>query len=127
MDNVATHKAPVWGSRANFIIRADLSSHGLPGRFEQLWARKIGPTTFELCCVPFFAYGLALGDKVESNADFTIQKIVEKDGHKALRVAVAIDEELERLRDAARVGSPHRAPLRMAFGRLSGSGFASGG
>ena len=99
MSSIATHKSPAWGPRSNFIIRADLGNHGLPGAFEQLWARKIDSTHFEICCIPFFTYGLSLGDKVESNDQYTIQKITEKSGHKTLRVAVASQEKQDKLHE----------------------------
>ena len=97
MNNIATHNSPAWGPRSNFIIRADLSSDGMPGRLEQLWVRKIEPTVFEICCIPFFTYGLALGDKVQSSSDYTIQNITEKGGHKTLRIAVANQEKQDYL------------------------------
>ncbi len=88
MKNIATHAVPAWRRKANFIIRADLAMHGMPERLEQLWARKIDVYTFEICCIPFFTYGFTLGDIVETNAEYTIQKIVEKRGHISLRAAV---------------------------------------
>ena len=62
--DIAVHDNPVWRDRANYILQADLSGHGLPGRFEQLWAQDLGDGTFQLCCLPFFTYGYALGDVV---------------------------------------------------------------
>src|SRR5262249_40233579 len=53
-----------------------------------LWAFKISETLFEICCIPFFTYGIALGDKVECNHGFTVQRVTEKSGHKTLRIAV---------------------------------------
>ena len=38
---IATHGAPVWKERGNFLIFADLSLAGMPGRWEQLWARQL--------------------------------------------------------------------------------------
>src|SRR4051812_13184021 len=97
MNNIATHKTPAWGPKSNFIIRADLANYGMPGRFEQLWARKLDDTTFEICCIPFFTYGIALGDKVNTDADYTLQEFAAKGGHKTLRVAVARQEKLDSL------------------------------
>lgn len=47
---IATHDAPAWQERANFIIFADLSSAGMPGRWEQLWARQLGEARDTLRC-----------------------------------------------------------------------------
>lgn len=63
--DIATHPNPAWREKANFLIFADLEDHGMPGRWEQLWARQEGEE-FELCCIPFFTYGLALGDRVRT-------------------------------------------------------------
>src|SRR5262249_6553459 len=89
MNGVATHVAPAWGRKANFLIKADLTNYGMPNRSEQLWARKVSEHLFEVCCLPFFTYGITLGDTVETNDEFTIQRVLNKSGHKTLRVAVA--------------------------------------
>jgi hypothetical protein len=62
--DIAIHENPVWRDRANHILQADLGGYGLAGRFEQLWARDLRNGTYELCCLPFFTYGFALGDVV---------------------------------------------------------------
>lgn len=59
----STHDEPVWRDRANFIINAPLPEEG---RFEQLWTRKVSENQFEVCCIPFFLYDVALGDTVET-------------------------------------------------------------
>ncbi|SRR5579885_3380577 len=107
MKNIATHSVPAWRRKANFIIRADLAKHGMPERLEQLWARKIDVNTFEICCIPFFTYGFSLGDLVETNAEYTIQRIVEKRGHISLRAAVTRLENQDKIHETlhARVDS----------------------
>jgi hypothetical protein len=97
MDNMAWHYNPVWPS--DFFIRADLSCHGMPGRFEQLWVKKVGERQFQICCVPFFTYGIALGDTVQTDDEFTFQQVVAKGGHKTLRVVVAIKEKQDQLHE----------------------------
>ena len=87
MDNIAWHYSPVHAS--DFFIRADLSDFGMTGRYEQLWVKKESDKKFQICCVPFFTYGIALGDTVETDDDFTFQRTVSKGGHKTLRIAVA--------------------------------------
>jgi hypothetical protein len=39
-ENIATHQLPAWGDKANYILQADLSTYGMSGRFEQLWASE---------------------------------------------------------------------------------------
>jgi hypothetical protein len=56
---VAVHLAPVWRERANCLIFANIAEGGLPKRWEQLWARRVGDARFVLCCIPFFAYDRA--------------------------------------------------------------------
>jgi Domain of unknown function (DUF4265) len=58
------HQDPVWRDRANFIVNAELRESDRPRRFEQLWTRQLGDDEFEICCIPFFLYDIALGDTV---------------------------------------------------------------
>ena len=62
-ERFSTHPEPVWKDRANFIINAELPE---PVRLEQLWTRQLTDDTFEICCIPFFLYDIALGDVVET-------------------------------------------------------------
>jgi hypothetical protein len=86
---IATHDAPVWAARANFLVFADLSSVGMQGRWEQLWARQLGDAEFELCCIPFFTYGLALGDTVQTQATcgrrYVVAEVRAKSGRRVVR------------------------------------------
>jgi hypothetical protein len=78
----AVHKEPIWHERANFIIAA----HMPEGNAEQLWARQIGDNRFEICCIPFFVYNLALGDVVLTNSDHEVAVVVEQSGRFVFRV-----------------------------------------
>ena len=60
------HTSPAWRDRSDFIIHARLEAADAPKRFEQLFARRLGDAEFEIDCIPFFLYGLALGDVVET-------------------------------------------------------------
>lgn len=71
-EEFSTHSDPVWRDRANFIINARLPEEG---RWEQLWARKVSNDTFEICCIPFFLYDIALGDIVQTQ-DYRGRKYV---------------------------------------------------
>jgi hypothetical protein len=64
--NFIVHPSPVWRDRSDFIIQARLAAADAPKRFEQLFARRLGDAEFEIDCIPFFLYGLALGDVVET-------------------------------------------------------------
>jgi hypothetical protein len=87
-ENIATHQFPAWGDKANYILQADLSTYGMSGRFEQLWAKRIGEGEFTICCIPFFTYGIALGDTVLARDDDFFQRVMRKGGHRNLRVAI---------------------------------------
>lgn len=58
-----THQQPVWRNRSNFIIMAALEEHHT---FEQMWAHQEAEDVFEICCIPFFAHNLSLGDAVRT-------------------------------------------------------------
>src|SRR5437016_12137654 len=60
------HPEPVWRERADFIISAPLLLE--EGRAEQLSAWHEEDHLFEICCIPFFVFDVALGDVVETNA-----------------------------------------------------------
>ena len=118
MKSVATHSDPAWRDKSNFIVMASLGSHGMPGRWEQLWARRIAEDgeKFEICCIPFFTYGIALGDIVRTEVDrefeYVVSEVVTRQGHQTLRVAVVHRHEAEqihrRLHDAfSRIGALH--------------------
>lgn len=79
----AVHPDPVWRERANFIIGAPLPEEG---RAEQLWARQVGDRLFEVCCIPFFLYDVALGDLVETDSRFDLLRVVKPSGRYVFRV-----------------------------------------
>jgi Domain of unknown function (DUF4265) len=82
----AVHRAPVWRERSDFIIASAIDSANTDISTEQLWVRKIDDRHFELCCIPFFAYDLALGDVVETGEDFLVQRVSTRSGRYVFRV-----------------------------------------
>ena len=86
----AHHLEPAWRDRSNFIIAADISSQGTAASREQLWARQISEGRFEVCCIPFFLYDVALGDVVETPVDgprkYLISRVVKPSGRYVFRV-----------------------------------------
>lgn len=74
----------------------------MPGRIEQLWARRLDESRYELCCIPFFTYGIALGDTVLASltAPYTLGRVVSQSGNRSLRVAIADRARLAQLRFA---------------------------
>ncbi len=112
-NEIATHELPVWRDRANSILQADLADHGFPGRYEQLWARDLGEGMYELCCLPFFTYGYALGDVVRlrraaGRFDSVLGPVVQSSDRLVLRVAFVEPNRHEELHGAlAASDRPH--------------------
>ena len=42
---------------------------------------------FQVCCIPFFTYGIALGDLIEVDRDSRVASIVHRSGRRVIRVA----------------------------------------
>lgn len=82
----AVHRDPVWRERSNFIIATEVDPADTNVTTEQLWARKVDDCHFELCCIPFFAYDLALGDVVEVDADYMVRRVSTASGRYVFRV-----------------------------------------
>ena len=86
------HEDPARRNEANYIARVDLSPFGFDGEVEQVWLRSLGDGSFELCCIPFRAYGMALGDVVTvSEGEATVTSVIRGSGNRVLRVLLAPD------------------------------------
>lgn len=94
------HFNPVWREKANFIIGMiipPLKNKPQKAIWEQLWARKINDFHFEICCIPFFSYGLSLGDVVETSSNYMVIRVSQKSGHDTIRIwftEQATDEQI---------------------------------
>ncbi|MFF0382628.1 DUF4265 domain-containing protein [Streptomyces sp. NPDC004286] len=54
---------------------------------EQLWLREVDEGgVCEDCCIPFYAYGLALGDMVGTDDSHDVDRAIRESGHRAVRV-----------------------------------------
>lgn len=80
------HRDPVWRDRSDVVIATQIDPGTTCIMTEQLWARRIDEKHYELCCIPFFAYDLALGDVVEVDADFMVQRVARPSGRFVFRV-----------------------------------------
>jgi hypothetical protein len=84
------HPDPVWRDRANFIVNARLAESDSPQRFEQLWTRQVSDAEFEVCCIPFFVYDLALGDVVTTaprdERKYVLDRVLTRSGRYTFRV-----------------------------------------
>lgn len=84
---IVTHDEAAARDRTNYILRLDLTTDGQPGCFEQMWTRTDDQQQFELCCIPFFTYGLSLGDVISVDAS-RAYTVVSKNGHQTIRIAI---------------------------------------
>ena len=85
-DYEAIHENPVWREKGNFFIAADIGDEAGKREWEQLWSRQIDDSRFEICCIPFFAYNLALGDEVKTDENYVIIKVTKNSKQKIFRV-----------------------------------------
>ncbi|MFK4109421.1 DUF4265 domain-containing protein [Streptomyces sp. NPDC002176] len=82
-----SHEGPVWRGESNFMAMVDLAPFDLPGMREQLWLRERDEGgAYEVCCIPFYAYGLALGDVVGTGESHDVDRVIRKSGRRAVRV-----------------------------------------
>ena len=86
--NYRTHASPVWREKANALVQAKLEDDSSS---EQLWCRKLGDDKFEVCCIPFFLYDVALGDIVLA-PEFHLHKVVRPSGRFVFRAYLAEDQ-----------------------------------
>jgi hypothetical protein len=85
------HRDPAWRDRTNFIVQLDLAAHGVQA-FEQCWTRTSDQQNFELCCIPFFPYGISLGDTISVDRTTGAHTVVAKAGHRTIRVFIKDDD-----------------------------------
>ncbi|MFR9672975.1 DUF4265 domain-containing protein [Streptomyces sp. TR06-5] len=72
------------------MVHADLSGRQ-DGWREQLWTCQLPGDRFEVACLPFFAYGLCYLDVVTVDSNQVVASVVQKSGHRILRVALVVD------------------------------------
>ena len=99
--NIATHDEPALRSESDFIFMAALDAHGMPGKLEQLWGRRISDSLVMVCCIPFFTYGVALRDEVvirrDDSAGYLLASTSRRRGHRVWRLAVCNRDEASAL------------------------------
>ncbi|MEU8539036.1 DUF4265 domain-containing protein [Streptomyces sp. NPDC048717] len=95
------HEHPVGRAATNYIARADLAPFGLDGQVEQLWLTPRSGGSYEVSCIPFSTYGIALGDTVLLNDDDYVNEVVETSRHRTLRLLFIPDLPTSDLKHAA--------------------------
>ncbi|NWE20407.1 DUF4265 domain-containing protein [Pseudomonas sp. P7548] len=105
----AVHQSPVWRDRANFIFAAHLGTKDGNNEWEQLWGQKTAAHKFIVCCIPFFARNIALGDEVETDIDFVVQRVIQRGWQTTFRVWFASHDKM--LREALMIEIESMSPL----------------
>jgi hypothetical protein len=78
---------PVGISARNYMTHVDLAPFGFPGLMEQVWLKEVRTQAYEMRCIPFRVYGVALGDEVRLTPDGSrVQAVLSRSGHRVLRV-----------------------------------------
>jgi hypothetical protein len=83
------HADPAWKGRANFIIQAKVDDSDEQEIWEELFCRRIDETRLQVCCIPFFLRGVALGDEVEMRSEsgsFVFSKVLVPAGHETYQI-----------------------------------------
>jgi hypothetical protein len=81
---IATHVHPAWRDRADYIFKYSLEGHD-DREWEQMWGKKNDDNSITICCIPFFAYGLALGDVVEIDHKSVFIRLKQESGNLTIR------------------------------------------
>jgi hypothetical protein len=84
-----THEHPVWRERADALIHLPFTFDGKE-YVEQLWTRHETDDLFEVCCIPAYAYNLALGDIVEAPG-YVVSRVLRRSGRFTFRVRFGAD------------------------------------
>jgi len=93
MSDLKEHAQPAWGDRANFVLQlrietGDAAFDARTPRYEQIWTRQKSDDFYEVCCIPFFLYDLALGDilkVVTQGGTPVVEGVAQKSGHHTFR------------------------------------------
>jgi Domain of unknown function (DUF4265) len=85
-DFISVHLSPAWANKANFKIFADIAEDKKKPEWEQLWVNRENDQSYQICCIPFFTYGIALGDIVTVDDRLVITKKLSNSGHKTVRI-----------------------------------------
>ncbi len=82
---VSTHLSPFWKSKGDSTSFVNVSDEAGRVELEELWGQNLSANSIMVCCIPFFAYDLALGDVVEIDNRRVLKKLIAKSGHATLR------------------------------------------
>jgi hypothetical protein len=93
-----SHGGAIMTTNEEFVkLHVDLPNHWATGG-ETLWARQLGEDLYELRDIPFYSYGLNLGDVVQAvppapHLKPQVLRVVRRSGHRTLRIVFQDDVE----------------------------------
>ncbi|MFT4297042.1 MAG: DUF4265 domain-containing protein [Micropruina sp.] len=94
---IASHPDPVARPHPSYMLRVALDDVGPGENHEQLWTKQVGHDLYEICCIPFFADQLALGDVVRADSDYRIRSVVHRSRNGVVRIAIKRPEDIDSL------------------------------
>lgn len=118
--NVLVHSAPPLIDGAEARVHVATSETDASER-EELWARQLSDDEFEIACIPFFTYGLALGDRVRARhtgSVWELEEILAWSGHFTYRVWFKDEAGSEDKRAVERALAGHGAALEWSSANL---------
>jgi hypothetical protein len=84
------HPHPVRKEKSDFLISSVVEMPDGAEGFEQLFARKVTDSEYEICCIPGYSYGLSLGDVVKTSAyggiGHVVSEVLRASGHSTFRI-----------------------------------------
>ena len=112
--NFIVHDDPAIRPRRPRLAMIDLAPFEFEGQMEEVWLRTAGSGEYELCCLPFRVYGLALGDLVGlDEAGKMVRSLIKPAGHRLFRAFVK-----EPLSDPAAMAARERIVAAVAESKL---------
>ena len=93
----STRRTPTSGRvKIHFELSAEDRASGVDA--ENLWAEELGSGKFKIDNIPFYAYGIALGDIVlagQVDGRLTFKEVIAHSGHSTYRILVKDDSGFE--------------------------------
>ncbi len=80
------HSLPLWHDKVDSFIMADVTDDEDEDQWEKIWTRRVEKERYEICCIPFFTYKIALGDIVRADWMGAFRWVVEPSGRSVFRV-----------------------------------------
>ncbi|MEW2498162.1 DUF4265 domain-containing protein [Streptomyces nodosus] len=130
INDICGHPESAWRDQADSLVMYDLTNSGMPGKWEQLPAKRLEGGRYRLCCIPFFTSDIALGDIFTTTSsggfELSVDAVTERSGnvviHALFREDATTEENKERqgdlIEESVRLGVD-REVLKLGYVALS--------